>query len=102
MDEKTREKFGILAKELKSMMVSPDVDIEVCFRDIEQGEGCDPERKIPYVRVRYMTQESSVHEKDIEIAEDNWSKSVEELKDYITFMIGQFMEEIDSVEYGGE
>lgn len=101
MDKEVREKFEKLAKELKDMMVNPDIDIEVCFKDIEVGENCSV-REIPYVKVKYITEEHDVHEKDIEIAEDNWNKSVEELKEYVTFMIEQFMEEIDSVEYGGE
>ncbi len=102
MDKEVKEKFEQLAKELRDMMVNPDIDIEVCFKDIEVGESCDTDKKIPYVKVRYTTDEHNVHEKDIEIAEDNWNKSVEELKEYVTFMIEQFMEEIDSVEYGGE
>ncbi len=101
MDKETRDKFQRLAGELKDMMVNPDIEIDVCFKGIEEAEGCEV-REIPYVRVRYTTEEHDVHEKDIEISEDNWKKSVEELKDYVTFMIEQFMEEIDSVEYGGE
>ena len=102
MDKEVKEKFEKLAKELNDMMVNPDIDIEVCFRGIETGDSCDTKKALPYVRVRYTTDEHNVHEKDIEIAPDNWSKDVEELKEYVTFMIEQFMEEIDSVEYGGE
>ena len=94
MDKEIREKLEKLAQELKDVMVNPDVDIEIHFD--EEG------RKFPYVKVKYITEEHDVHEKDIEIAEDNLNKSVEELKEYVTFMIEQFMEEIDSVEYGGE
>ncbi len=95
MDEKLKEKFKQLERELKDMMINPDIDIEVHFED--KGD-----RKFPYVKVKYITEEHQVHEKDIEISPDNWNKSVEELKEYVTFMIEQFMEEIDSVEYGGE
>ncbi len=102
MEKELKEKLEKLAEELKDVMVNPDIDIEICFKDIEVGDSCDLNKKFPYVKVRYITEEHDVHEKDIEIAEDNWNKSVEELKEYITFMIEQFMEEIDSVEYGGE
>jgi len=102
MDISVREKFQQLAKELNDMMINPDIDIEVCFKDIEVGESCDLNKPFPYVKVRYTTDEHNVHEKDIEISPDNWNKSVNELKEYVTFMIEQFMEEIDSVEYGGE
>ncbi|NPA41282.1 MAG: hypothetical protein GXO18_03315 [Aquificae bacterium] len=97
MDKAVKEKFQQLAKELNDMMVNPDIEIEPCFE-----EDCYRPRRFPYVKLRYTTDEHNVHEKDIEISPDNWNKSVEELKEYITFMIEQFMEEIDSVEYGGE
>ncbi len=97
MDKDIREKFRVLAQELESAMVNPDIEIEPCL-----DEDCYKPRKFPYVKLKYTTDEHNVHEKDIEISTDNWSKSVEELKEYITFMIEQFMEEIDSVEYGGE
>lgn len=94
MEREIREKLEKLAEELNDVMVNPDVDIEIHFDD--------GSRKFPYVKVKYITEEHDIHEKDIEIAEDNLNKSVEELKEYVTFMIEQFMEEIDSVEYGGE
>ncbi len=102
MDLRIKEKFQRLAEELNDMMINPDIDIEVCFEGIEQGDSCERNKPYPYVKVRYTTDEHNVHEKDIEISPDNWGKSVEELKEYITFMVEQFMEEIDSVEYGGE
>ncbi len=97
MTEEVKAKLQELARELESSMVNPDVEIETCFT-----EECYRSRRFPYIRLRYITDEHNVHEKDIEISPDNWKKSVEELKEYITFMIEQFMEEIDSVEYGGE
>ncbi len=91
MDQSVKEKFKRLEQELKDVMVNPDIEVEFHF-----------DNDMPYLKVRYITEEHQVHEKDIEISPDNWKKSVEELKDYVTFMIEQFMEEIDSVEYGGE
>jgi len=102
MDKELKDKFAKLAKELKDVMVNPDIDIEVCFKEVEEGDGCELDKPYPYIKVKYITEEHDVHEKDIEIAPDNWNKSVDELKEYVTFMIEQFMEEIDSVEYGGE
>ncbi len=101
MDEAVKEKFRKLAQELKSSITNPDLDIDICFDGVEVSPGCEP-GKFPYVRVRYTTNEHDVHTKDIEISPDNWRKDVSELKEYIVFMIEQFMEEIDSVEYSGE
>ncbi len=102
MDKEIKEKFERLAKELKDVMANPDIDIEVCFKNVEEGESCKVDAPYPYIKVRYITEEHDLHEKDIEIAPDHWGKDVNELKEYVTFMIEQFMEEIDSVEYGGE
>ncbi len=101
MEKETVDKLRKLAEELKSSITDPDLEIDICFDGIEVSEGCEP-GKFPYVRVRYTTNEHNVHSKDIEISNENLKKSVEELKDYIVFMIEQFMEEIDSVEYSGE
>jgi hypothetical protein len=96
-----KEKLRRLAQELKASVTNPDLEIDICFEGVEMAEGCTP-GKFPYVRVRYVTEDHNVHQKDIEISPDNLKKDVEELKEYVTFMIEQFMEEIDSVEYGGE
>jgi len=101
MDSEVREKLRKLAEELKTSVTDPDIEIDICFEGIEVAEGCEP-GKFPYVRVRYRTNEHNVSTKDIEISPDNWKKDVDELKEYIVFLIEQFMEEIDSVEYSGE
>jgi hypothetical protein len=44
----------------------------------------------------------SVHEKRIDIDKEYWEKDVKDLANFVAFQIEQFMEEIDSVEYGGE
>ncbi len=108
MDKTVVEKFRKLAEEVKNLMVDPDIEVEVCFDEIEKDEGCEVDLtpgykpKYPYVKVVYRTGDGDVYEKKIEISPDKWNKSVEELKEYITFEIEQFMEEIDSVEYGGD
>jgi len=101
MDVKLREKLTLLAEEVKKNMANPDIELEVCFEGVEEGESCEP-MKYPYIKVKYVTEEHDVHEKIIEISSDHFNKSIEELKNYVTFLIEQFMEEIDSVEYGGE
>ncbi len=101
MDERLEEKFKILAEELRSVMVNPDVDATVCFKEAEQEEACTPS-KYPYIKITYVTEEHDKHEKIIEIPPEWWDKDIKEIKEFVTFQIEQFMEEIDSVEYGGE
>jgi len=88
-----KEKLERLAEEVQKNMANPDVDIDVCF-----DETCG----VPYLTVRYVVEGHSVHEKRIDIDKEYWEKDLKDLANFVAFQIEQFMEEIDSVEYGGE
>jgi hypothetical protein len=93
MEGGIKEKLEKLAEEVQKNMANPDVDIDVCF---------DEARGIPYLTIRYVVEGHSVHEKRIDIDKEYWEKDVKDLANFVAFQIEQFMEEIDSVEYGGE
>jgi hypothetical protein len=93
MEGGIKEKLERLAEEIQKNMANPDVDIDVCF-----DETC----RVPYLTVRYVVEGHSVHEKRIDIDKEYWEKDVKDLANFVAFQIEQFMEEIDSVEYGGE
>jgi allophanate hydrolase subunit 1 len=93
MEGDIKEKLEKLAEEVQKNMANPDVDIDVCF-----DETCG----VPYLTVRYVVEEHSVHEKRIDIDKEYWEKDLKDLANFVAFQIEQFMEEIDSVEYGGE
>lgn len=94
------EKFKLLAEELNKAMANPDLDVELCFPQ-EAGEGCEPSA-YPYLKVRYVVEGHDVYEKKIDIDPVYWEKDIKDLVNFVSFQIQQFMEEIDSVEYGGE
>jgi hypothetical protein len=93
MEGGIKEKLERLAEEVQKNMANPDVDIDVCF---------DEARGAPYLTVRYVVEGHSVHEKRIDIDKEYWEKDLKDLANFVAFQIEQFMEEIDSVEYGGE
>jgi len=93
MEGGIKEKLEKLAEEVQKNMANPDVDIDVCF---------DEARGVPYLTVRYVVEGHSVHEKRIDIDKEYWEKDLKDLANFVAFQIEQFMEEIDSVEYGGE
>ena len=93
MEGGMKEKLERLAEEVQKNMANPDVDIDVCFDDAGG---------VPYLTVRYVVEGHSVHEKRIDIGKEYWEKDVKDLANFVAFQIEQFMEEIDSVEYGGE
>ncbi|MCS6999161.1 MAG: hypothetical protein RMH93_06180 [Aquificaceae bacterium] len=94
------EKFNLLAEEVRKNMVNPDVDIELCFPQ-EVDQGCEV-KSYPYLKVKYVIEGHDVYEKEIDIDPMYWEKDVKDIAGLVTFQIQQFMEEIDSVEYGGE
>ncbi len=94
------KKFELLAQEISKNMVNPDIDIEFCFPQ-EAEEGCEV-KKYPYIKVKYVIEGHDVYEKEIDIDPVYWEKDVKDLANFVSFQIQQFMEEIDSVEYGGE
>jgi len=93
MEGGMKEKLERLAEEVQKNMANPDVDIDVCF---------DEAYGVPYLVVRYVVEGHSVHEKRIDIDKEYWEKDLKDLANFIAFQIEQFMEQIDSVEYGGE
>ncbi|MEM4592686.1 MAG: hypothetical protein QW196_04740 [Sulfolobales archaeon] len=94
------EKFKLLSEEVIRNMANPDIDLELCFPN-ERDESCEV-KKYPYIKVRYVIEEHDVYEKEIDIDPEYWEKDVKDLANFVAFQIQQFMEEIDSVEYGGE
>ena len=93
MTPEIREKLERLSEKIQSNMANPDVDIDICFDDT-----CG----VPYLTVKYVVEGHNLHEKRIDIDKEYWEKDVKDLANFVTFQIEQFLEEIDSVEYGGE
>ncbi len=94
------EKFSRLAEEVKKNMANPDLDIELCFPN-EVVQSCEV-KAYPYIKVKYVVEGHDVYEKEIDVDPIYWEKDIKDLAGFVTFQIQQFMEEIDSVEYGGE
>lgn len=97
---KFEEKFRLLAEEINRNMVNPDIDIELCFPE-EAEEGCEI-KKYPYIKIKYVIEGHDVYTKNIDIDPKYWEKDIKDLANFLSFQIQQFMEEIDSVKYGGE
>ncbi|MFN4319043.1 MAG: hypothetical protein ACK4FY_00995 [Aquificaceae bacterium] len=98
--ENIERKFEVLKEEVFKNMANPDLDLELCFPE-EMEEGCEV-KSYPYVKVKYIVEGHDVYEKEIDIDPEYWEKDVKDLANFVAFQIQRFMEEIDSVEYGGE
>jgi len=104
MEKELKEKLQKVVELVKNDMVDPDIEIEYCIPEVEvDTEACNKDKiSVPYIVVKYVTEEHDVHERIIKLRDYYLKKSPEDLANLITFFIEQFMEEIDSVEYGGE
>lgn len=102
MEKELKEKLEKVVELVKNAMVDPDIDIEYCIPEVATtSDQCDVSGD-PYIVVKYITEEHDVHERKIKLRKNYLEKTAEDLANLVTFYIEQFMEEIDSVEYGGE
>ena len=102
MEKELKEKLEKVVELVKNSMVDPDIDIEYCIPEVAvTSDKCDVSGE-PYILVKYITEENDVHERKVKLRKNYLEKTPEDIANLVTFYIEQFMEEIDSVEYGGE
>ncbi|MFN4013127.1 MAG: dephospho-CoA kinase [Aquificaceae bacterium] len=87
-----------LKKALEEAFGALDVEYEV---KMPGEEGFDPSFKVPYVLVKYYTDESHAHERKIELFEYYLEEPLENTVKMIKDMVEEFLMEIDQSEYGG-
>lgn len=96
--EYPKETFKKLAQELKRMAIPPEIELIICFPQIEQQD-CEGEISYPTVVVRYVGGfEDEGPEKKLIFSEAYWKSSVEQLKGAVLHQIKSLMEELQSFE----
>lgn len=102
MEKEQKEKLEKIVELVSQNAIDPDLEIEYCIPEVATtSDKCDVTRE-PYIIVKYVTEEHDVHERKIKLRKNYLEKSPEDLANLVTFYIEQFIEEIDSVQYGGE
>ncbi len=102
MEKELKEKLEKVVELVKNVMVDPDIDVDYCIPEVATtADSCDVSGD-PYIVVKYTTEEGDVHERKIKLRRPYLAKTPEEIANLVTFYIEQFIEEINSVEYGGE
>lgn len=100
-----KEKLQTLIKLIDNIAVSPDVSIEyfipgvlVTTKDGGRGESMGP-----YIQFTYTLEGSThPHVQHMPLTLSYLEKSAEDLLNLFTFSLEQFMEEIDSRQYGAQ
>jgi len=102
MNKELKEKLEKVIELVNKANSDPDIEIEYCIPEVATtADKCDVSGD-PYIVVKYTVEEGDIHERKIKLRKVYLEKSAEDLANLITFYIEQFIEEINSVEYGGE
>ena len=79
-----------IIQKVSEKLVEPSLDMELCTNS-----------NTPCINIIYRTEDGESI-KTIDIFEELADKTDDDIVNFIIFQIQQFMEKIDSVEYGGE
>jgi len=104
MEEKERKKkMEEVVALLNNTMVNPDIELEYYM----PKEATTPEdhfglSRDPYVHLEYMSNGTHIMKQNVRIGPQDIKKTPEDIANLVTFHMEQFIEEIDSTEYGAQ
>ncbi|HHD77979.1 MAG TPA: hypothetical protein ENK77_02555 [Epsilonproteobacteria bacterium] len=100
MQTELKEKLEKVVELVNNDMVDPDIDIEYCIPEVATTtDSCDVTGD-PYIIVKY-NQDKYV-ERKIRLSKKHLEKEPQDLANLVTFFIEQFIEEVDSLNYGAQ
>ncbi len=83
-------------------MTNPDIELTYHIPDVAMTAVNAKITHDPYIHVKYMSNGTHVMEQNIPIKHNYLKKTPEDIANLVTFYIEQFVEQIDSVEYGAQ
>ena len=93
MENALVEKLETTVELINNVMVDPDVNVEFCIPE-SSGD--------PYIHLKYMANGTHIMKQNIPLKHHYLEKTPEDIANLVTFYIEQFIEQIDSVEHGGQ
>lgn len=81
---------------------NPDIDLSYCIPDVAMTADNADVSGDPYIHLKYIANGTHTMEQNIPIKKNYLKKTPEDLANLVTFYIEQFVEQIDSVEYGAQ
>lgn len=100
MQQALKVKLEEVVDLVNNVMVDPDIDLEYCIPEVETTtDRCDTSGD-PYILVKYA--ESEYTERKIRLSPQNMEKTPQDLANLVTFLIEQYTEEVDSLQYGAQ
>ncbi len=87
---------------LDHALTDPDIDLSYCIPDVAMTADDANVSGDPYIHLKYMSNGTHTMEQNIPIKKNYLKKTPEDIANLVTFYIEQFIEQIDSVEYGAQ
>jgi hypothetical protein len=86
---------------VNNAMANPDIELEYCMPEAATTEpfGISGD---PYIHLKYMANGTHTMKQNVRIGPQYLTKTPEDIANLVTFHIEQFIEEIDSTEYGAQ
>jgi hypothetical protein len=87
---------------LDHALTDPDIELSYCIPEIAMTTENPDVSGDPYIHLKYMSNGTHLMEQNIPIKHNYLKKTPEDIANLVTFYIEQFIEQIDSVEYGAQ
>ena len=102
MNQEIQEKLEDVVDLVSKVLVDPDIELDYEIPEVAMtGENADVSGD-PYIVLKYTLGESHVQKQKIPIKNIYLKKTPQDLANLVTFYIEQFIEQIESVEYGAQ
>lgn len=95
-----KEKLKKVVLLMNNATVDPDIDIDYCIPGVETTVKSTNDSSEPYILVTYVVGEYNKPTRKIHLGKTTLKSTPEEITNRVTYSIGEFKSEIDSVEMG--
>ena len=102
MQQEIQEKLEDVIDLVSHVLTDPDVDLTYCIPEVAMTADNANVSGDPYIELTYVSNGTHTMKQKIPIKQIYLKKTPEDLANLVTFYIEQFIEQIDSVEYGAQ
>lgn len=103
MEKKEREeKLEKVVALVNNAMANPDIELEYCIPEASTSTDPFGVSEDPYIHMNYISGGTHIMKQNVRIGPQYLTKTPEDIANLVTFHLEQFIEEIDSIEYGAQ
>jgi len=104
MTQEIQKRLEEVLELVNNVLVNPDIELEYVIpgSDTETTEEDFEVSVDPYILLTYVVNETHTQKQKIPIKKNYLKKTSQDLANLVTFYIEQFIEQIESVEYGAQ